>query len=97
VLRTLGALGDVTSTEAGRITLRVPKEETARAIGRLVATVPIADVTVADPPVEDVIEQVFAQGHSIGRTSDVNGAMAPAAAEVMASNRAREGSDGGVA
>jgi ABC-2 type transport system ATP-binding protein len=97
VLRTLGALGDVTSTEAGRITLRVPKAETARAIGRLVATVPIADVTVADPPVEDVIEQVFAQGHSIGRTSDVNGAMAPAAAEAMASNRAREGSDGGVA
>jgi ABC-2 type transport system ATP-binding protein len=57
----LDRLGTVVSREDGRITLRVPKEETARATERLLATLPVLDLTVEDPPIEEVIEQVFAQ------------------------------------
>jgi ABC-2 type transport system ATP-binding protein len=42
--------------------LRVPKEETASVTGRLLADLAIADLTVEDPPFEDVIEQVFSEG-----------------------------------
>ena len=43
-----------------RITLRVPKHETSQATARLLAEHDVHDLTVEDPPIEDVIEQVFA-------------------------------------
>ena len=55
----LSRFGEVVSAEEGRVTLRVPKSETARVTERLLASVPIADLTVEDPPIEEVIEQVF--------------------------------------
>ena len=47
--------------EDGRVKLRVPKAETARVTARLLAERDVADLTVEDPPIEDVIELVFAQ------------------------------------
>jgi ABC-2 type transport system ATP-binding protein len=43
-----------------RISLQVPKAETSRATAKLLAEHDVADITVQDPPIEDVIEQVFA-------------------------------------
>src|SRR5205085_4691391 len=43
-----------------RITLQVPKAETSQATARLLAEHEVSDLTVEDPPIEDVIEQVFA-------------------------------------
>jgi ABC-2 type transport system ATP-binding protein len=43
-----------------RVTLRVPKAETSRATAQLLAEHDVSDLTVEDPPIEDVIEQVFA-------------------------------------
>jgi ABC-2 type transport system ATP-binding protein len=56
--------GEVVAREEGRVTLRVPKHETAGVTGRLLADLPIRDLTVEEPPIEDVIEHVFAQGSS---------------------------------
>ena len=42
------------------ITLDVPKNETSAATARLLAEHEVLDLTVEDPPIEDVIEQVFA-------------------------------------
>jgi ABC-2 type transport system ATP-binding protein len=53
--------GDVLEREDGRVKLRVPKADTARLTARLLAERNIADLTVEDPPIEDVIELVFAQ------------------------------------
>jgi ABC-2 type transport system ATP-binding protein len=53
--------GDVISCEEGYATLRVPKAETARVTERLLAELPVIDLTVEDPPIEEVIERVFAQ------------------------------------
>ena len=52
--------GEVVAREGGRVTLRVPKGETAAVTARLLANLPVADLTVEDPPIEEVIEQVFA-------------------------------------
>lgn len=57
----LGAYGEVTEDETDRVTLKVPKLETATVIGRLLNDLPVIDLTVKDPPIEEVIESVFAQ------------------------------------
>jgi ABC-2 type transport system ATP-binding protein len=54
--------GEVVSCDDGSVTLRVPKAETARVTERLLADLPVIDLTVEDPPIEEVIEQVFKQG-----------------------------------
>ena len=53
--------GDVVEREDGRMALRVARSDTARITGQLLANLPVADLTVEDPPIEEVIEQVFAQ------------------------------------
>ena len=42
------------------VTLQVPKSETSQATAKLLAEHEVSDLTVEDPPIEDVIEQVFA-------------------------------------
>ena len=61
----LSVYGDVIDRDGDHITLRVPRAETSRITARLLADLPITDLTVEDPPVEDVIEQVFSQEKEI--------------------------------
>jgi ABC-2 type transport system ATP-binding protein len=56
------AFGEVISQTDGRVLLRVPKVDTAKVASRLLAELPVSDLTIEDPPIEEVIEQVFAQG-----------------------------------
>jgi ABC-2 type transport system ATP-binding protein len=57
----LSRYGEVMEADQGRVILRVPRAETARVTARLLAEQEVADLTVEDPPIEDVIEIVFAQ------------------------------------
>jgi ABC-2 type transport system ATP-binding protein len=57
----LAGYGEVVDRDGDRVTLRVPKAETARVTARLLAEQQVADLTVEDPPIDDVIEIVFAQ------------------------------------
>ncbi len=60
-LRHLLASPSTSAPADGRLTLRVPKAETARVTEHLLRALPVADLTVEDPPIEEVIEHVFAQ------------------------------------
>ena len=53
--------GDVIAVQGGRVTLRVPKEETAAVTSRILSHLQVVDLTVEDPPIEEVIEQVFSE------------------------------------
>jgi ABC-2 type transport system ATP-binding protein len=53
--------GEVIHRDGDLVTLRVPKAETARATARLLAEQEVLDLNVEDPPIEDVIELVFAR------------------------------------
>jgi ABC-2 type transport system ATP-binding protein len=53
--------GTVVERTATTVTVRVPKAGTPAAAGRLLARLPIVDLTIEDPPIERVIEDVFAQ------------------------------------
>jgi ABC-2 type transport system ATP-binding protein len=57
----LARYGDVISREADRVLLRVPKADTPRVTARLLADLAVTDLAVEEPPIEDVIRQVFAQ------------------------------------
>ncbi len=56
----VGVDGEIVSQTDGRLTLRVPKARTAQITGQLLAQLPIADLTVEEPPIDEVIERVFA-------------------------------------
>jgi ABC-2 type transport system ATP-binding protein len=56
----LSRFGEVVARDGERVSLRVAREETPRVTARLLAEHEIADLSVEDPPIEDVIELVFA-------------------------------------
>lgn len=62
----LSAYGDVISQDGAHTTLQVPKAETARVTARLLSEQPVEDLTVEDPPIEDVIDKVFSQRSAEG-------------------------------
>lgn len=51
---------EITARSEGGLTLSVPKAETARVASRILAELPVADLTIEEPPFEEVIERVFA-------------------------------------
>jgi ABC-2 type transport system ATP-binding protein len=57
----LAEYGEVVEEHPGQVTLRVPKTEAARVTGQLLADLDVHDLTIQDPPIEEVIERVFAQ------------------------------------
>jgi ABC-2 type transport system ATP-binding protein len=57
----LDAYGEVVHNEGDRVSIRVPKTETSRVAARLLAEHEVLDLTIEEPPIEDVIESVFAQ------------------------------------
>ncbi len=57
----LSAYGEVVAAEGAKVTLRVPKAEASRLTARLLAEQPVADLTIEEPPIDDVIERVFAE------------------------------------
>jgi ABC-2 type transport system ATP-binding protein len=76
----LSAYGTVIGSEDGKISLKVPRAEAPAIAGRLLHDLQVADLTIEDPPIEDVIETVFADA-----TAAVN---AEAAEAVAAAARA---------
>jgi ABC-2 type transport system ATP-binding protein len=82
----LRAFGEVTSAEDGCVTLRVPRLDAARVTGRLLERVTVVDLTVTDPPLDEVIEQVFAHGPTVPE--------ADAGPETGAGSGGRSGADG---
>src|SRR5438132_1334804 len=57
----LDQYGEVLERDGDRVKFRVPKAETPRIAARVLSEQQVADLTIEDPPIEDVIELVFAQ------------------------------------
>ena len=58
----LDSYGDVLERDGDRVKLRVPKADTPRIAALLLSEQQVVDLTIEDPPIEDVIELVFAEG-----------------------------------
>lgn len=57
----LERIGVVVEEGRGRAVLRVPKAEVREAIGHLVSGLGVHDLTVEDPPLEEVMRDLFAR------------------------------------
>jgi len=57
----LSRYGDVLEQDGDRVKLRVEKAETSRVAALLLSEQEVIDLTIEDPPIEDVIELVFAE------------------------------------
>jgi ABC-2 type transport system ATP-binding protein len=57
----LSRYGEVIHRDGDWVTLRVPKADTSQIASRLLSEQSVLDLTIEEPPIEDVIELVFAQ------------------------------------
>ena len=58
----LARYGDVVEVDGAVVTLQVSRAATASVATRLLTDLPVEDVSIEDPPVEDVVRAVFARG-----------------------------------
>ncbi|MBN1121018.1 MAG: ATP-binding cassette domain-containing protein [Anaerolineae bacterium] len=52
----------IVSQENGSLTLRVERRDTAAITAQLLRTLPVIDLSVEDPPIETVIDQIYQEG-----------------------------------
>jgi ABC-2 type transport system ATP-binding protein len=55
----LARLGAVVRREAGRVVLRVPESSLRDAVAHLLSALPVTDLSIEDPPLEDVMRTLF--------------------------------------
>ena len=79
----LSAYGEVMESDEGRVLLRVSRADAPDVATRVLRDLPVADLTIEDPPIDDVIERVFAQE----KPADDAGAAETAATEAPATAR----------
>jgi len=61
-LDALAAFGEVKRFQFPNAVLQVPREDAPATSARLLAAFPVADLSIEDPPIEEVIRQAFAHG-----------------------------------
>jgi ABC-2 type transport system ATP-binding protein len=60
----LAALGKVISNQPGEAVLQVPQEAVKEIVGRALATLPVKDLTVENPPLEEVMSELFSKSRA---------------------------------
>lgn len=58
----VAALGEIEAEDGLKWTLRVARGRTKEQAARALANLPVADLTITEPPVEAIIQEVFRQG-----------------------------------
>ncbi len=53
---------EIIEADDNLLTLRVPRTEAPALTSHLLHTLPVVDLTVEDPPIEAVIDQVYSDG-----------------------------------
>jgi ABC-2 type transport system ATP-binding protein len=57
----LGGFGELLQHDGGHSVLRVRKDAVNGVVGRALATLPVSDLTVEDPPLEEVMSELFSR------------------------------------
>lgn len=55
----IAAYGEVIAATEGHVRLRIPSSATSHVVQQLLMELPVTDLSIEDPPIEDVIEHVF--------------------------------------
>jgi ABC-2 type transport system ATP-binding protein len=62
----LSRFGEVVSRDGSRVSLRIPNVQASRVTSQLLSELQVDDLTVEDPPIDDVIDQVFSSPEGAG-------------------------------
>jgi ABC-2 type transport system ATP-binding protein len=62
----LASFGRLVQHDAGQSVLQVHRDAVNAVVGRALAQLPVSDLTVENPPLEEVMSEVFARGHGHG-------------------------------
>jgi ABC-2 type transport system ATP-binding protein len=65
----LARFGKVVSSDAGQATIQVPSDEVSGAVARMLGALPVADLTVEDPPLEEVLSELFRSSRKAERAT----------------------------
>jgi len=65
----LAQYGEVESLDGVKATLRVPRGYATEVAARLLSNIKLDDVLIEEPPVEDIIRQVFAESKAARESS----------------------------
>jgi ABC-2 type transport system ATP-binding protein len=57
----LSQYGEIEASDGVKAILRVPRDQATDVAARLLTTIKLDDVLIEEPPVEDIIRQVFAE------------------------------------
>ena len=70
--RDLATLGRIVEQQGSTAVLQIAQEQLQSAVSRALATLPLVDLTVEDPPLEEVMRDLFAQnaGEPVARAAD---------------------------
>jgi ABC-2 type transport system ATP-binding protein len=71
--RDLARFGQVVSNEPGQATIQVAAEDVSGAVARMLGALPIADLTVEDPPLEEVMSELFRASRERARGARADG------------------------
>ena len=73
----LDRYGEVLEVQSPKVTLRVSRQQVAKVLAAILDRCPMDDVSVEDPPLEDVIAEVFAQAGEDAKEKETVAAEAP--------------------
>ena len=59
--------GELVSAEGRSASFLIRREALTATVNRMLAGLPIADLTIAEPPIENIIGELFTQGGMYGR------------------------------
>jgi ABC-2 type transport system ATP-binding protein len=62
--RDLAAFGELLQHDAGQSVLRIRKDAVNDVVGRALASLPVSDLTVENPPLEEVMSELFSRSRS---------------------------------
>ncbi len=60
----LATYGEIESIDGRRVTLLIEREKLTACTARLLDDLPVVDLSIADPPIEQVIGRLFEEGHT---------------------------------
>ncbi|MEO8082956.1 MAG: ABC transporter ATP-binding protein [Ardenticatenales bacterium] len=64
--------GEVVAVDGPKVTIQVPRAAASRIASRVLAELPVADLTIEDPPIDEVIARVFAAGADGAAAADAH-------------------------
>jgi ABC-2 type transport system ATP-binding protein len=69
----LQTLGKVVSNDHAMAILQVSQDAVSATVSRALAHLPVKDLTVENPPLEEVMSELFAGNHLTGTNAETNG------------------------